>query len=206
MSSPISFLVQHENTILTAYNENNGKPRNTWSRLEKDLPELAQAMTFNTFKQYVSVFAFVKSRLDEVRQREVTQKTGNLKSEKEELKQELRIAMKRLDKVKQNRAEILKQLEETLKKKTRLEAELNKRNIELNDVRQIKQSKSQVKQKSDDRPKRIAGWSVQHSKDGYYRCYRKISKRVYSVYLGKVLDVKEAENRISAKEKSLGIM
>ena len=71
MSGPLCFLVEHENTILTAYRQNNAKPRNTWISLEKDLPQLSRAMTFNTFKQYVSVFAFVKTELDKVRQEKI---------------------------------------------------------------------------------------------------------------------------------------
>jgi hypothetical protein len=169
MSSPLSFLADHENLILAAYRDNNNKPRDTWLSLEKYLPELSQTMTFNTFKQYISVFAFVKNRLDKVRQKEVIQEISNLKNEKTKLEQELLLAKQGLDKVRQNK------------------------------------ENSPVNQKLDKAPKRISGWSVQYSKDGYYRCYRKIDKRVHSIYLGKELDVKEAENRISAKEKSLGL-
>jgi predicted RNase H-like nuclease (RuvC/YqgF family) len=191
MSSPLSFLVEHEDTILTAYRENNAKPKNAWISLERDLPELSQAMTFNTFKQYVSVFAFVKTELDKVRQIEVTQELSNLKNEKNELEEKLRRMARKLDKVRQNRDEILKKLQASLK--------------ELDKVRHMKKPGPRVIQKLDKNPKRISGWSVQHSKDGYYRCYRKIGKRVHSVYLGKELNVKAAEDRIRAKEKSLGL-
>ena len=88
--------------------------------------------------------------------------------------------------------------------KARLESELKDRQIELDKIRQGKRV-ALVTQKLDKMPKRISGWSVQHSKDGYYRCYRKIGNRVHSVYLGKKLDVKKAEKRISAKKKSLGL-
>ena len=206
MSSPLSFLIEHENTILTAYTENNRKPKNTWISLEKDLPELSRCMTFNTFKQYVSVFAFVKTGLDRVRQNEVSRELSNLKNEKNDLDQKLRNAARRLDKVIQNRDEILVKLEAAMKEKTQLETVLSERGHELDKVRHTEQAGSRVTQKLNKKPKRISGWSVQQSKDGYYRCYRKICNRVHSVYLGKELNVKEAENRINAKEKSLGLI
>ena len=91
-----------------------------------------------------------------------------------------------------------------MEEKACLESELKDHQIRLDKVRQKKKG-AQVNQKLDKAPKRIFGWSVQYSKDGYYRCYRKIDKRVHSIYLGKELNVKEAENRINAKEKSLGL-
>jgi len=204
MSSPLSFLADHENLILVAYRDNNNKPRDTWLSLEKYLPELSQTMTFNTFKQYISVFAFVKNRLDKVRQEEVIQEISNIKNEKTKLEQELLLAKHRLDKVRQNQDALRNKLERALEEKVCLESELKHHQIKLDKVRQNKRN-SQVNQKLDKTPKRISGWSVQYSKDGYYRCYRKIDKRVHSIYLGKELDIKEAENRISAKEKSLGL-
>jgi len=111
MTSPLSFLVEHENTILKAYRENSSKPGQAWTRLEKDLPGLAQSMTFNTFKQYVTVFAFVKAELDKVRQNEAAHKLDSLENEKKQLEKELRITAHRLDKVTQNRNEILKKLD-----------------------------------------------------------------------------------------------
>jgi len=206
MSSPLSFLVEHENTILAAYGQNNAKPKDTWASLDKELPQLSQAMTFNTFKQYVSVFAFVKTELDKVRQNEVVIEVSKLKNEKKRLEQQLRDASQKLDKVRQNRDEIMKDLAETLEQKARLEAESTQSSAGLDKVRQNKPVQSRVRQKLDNKPKRICGWSVQHSKDGYYRCYRKIGKRLHSVYLGKQLDVKKAENLINAKEKSLALI
>jgi chromosome segregation ATPase len=205
MSSPLSFLAEHENMILAAYIENNSKPKDAWICLEKDLPELSKAMTFNTFKQYMSVFAFVKNRLDMVRQNEVTQKLGRLTREKNELELKLQHAKKRLDAVRQDRSEILNKLEKALEERAHLESRVNSRTVELDKVRQKDNGRSQVTQRLDKSCKRISGWSVQYSKDGYYRCYRKIGKRVHSVYLGKELNIKEAESRISAKEKNLGL-
>lgn len=220
MSSPISFLVDHEAAILAAYNENNGKPANTWRRLETELPELSQTMTFNTFKQYVSVFAFVKKRLDEVRQVETNHALRGLRDEKSALEKKLQHASERLYKVIQNQSETAEELKKTLKDKIRLESLLNEgcagldkvrqdadlqssEPEKLDKVRQFRKLESPVIQKSGGVPKRISGWSVQRSKDGYYRCYRKINKRLHSVYLGKEIDLKDAERRIKAKEKAL---
>ncbi|MCP4138219.1 MAG: hypothetical protein GY754_45070, partial [bacterium] len=188
MSSPISFLVDHETIIIAAYEESNGKPRNTWFRLETELPELSQAMTFNTFKQYVSVFAFVKGRLDKVRQIETEDALAAFRSEKSVLEQRLRNALERLDKVTQNRSETAAKLEKALEEKDRLKALVNKGCHGLDKVRQFDgvqlmkapggldkviqaRPEAPVRQNSLAVPKRISGWSVQCSKDGYYRCY-----------------------------------
>jgi hypothetical protein len=51
--------------------------------------------------------------------------------------------------------------------------------------------------------KKVAGWSVQRSKDGYYRVYRKIRGKVHSIYIGRELDIEKANTRIAEKEKEL---
>jgi chromosome segregation ATPase len=51
--------------------------------------------------------------------------------------------------------------------------------------------------------KKIAGWNVQRSKDGYYRVYRKIRGKVRSIYIGRDLDIEKANRRIAEKEKEL---
>ena len=51
--------------------------------------------------------------------------------------------------------------------------------------------------------KKIAGWNVQRSKDGYYRVYRKIRGKVRSIYIGRELDIEKANRRIAEKEKEL---
>jgi hypothetical protein len=52
-------------------------------------------------------------------------------------------------------------------------------------------------------PAKIGGWNVQLSKDGYYRLFRKIRGKVYSIYIGKELDIEKAEMRIADKERKL---
>ena len=51
--------------------------------------------------------------------------------------------------------------------------------------------------------KKIAGWNVQRSKDGYYRVYRKIRGKVHSIYIGRELDIEKANRRIAEKEEEL---
>ncbi len=51
--------------------------------------------------------------------------------------------------------------------------------------------------------RKIAGWNVQLSKDGYYRVYRKIKGKVHSIYIGKELDIDKANRRIADKEREL---
>jgi len=51
--------------------------------------------------------------------------------------------------------------------------------------------------------KKIGRWNAQRSRDGYYRLYRKIRGRVYSIYIGKELDVQKAERKIADREREL---
>ena len=51
--------------------------------------------------------------------------------------------------------------------------------------------------------RKIAGWNVQRSKDGYYRVYRKIRGKVRSIYIGRELDIEKANRRIAEKEEEL---
>ncbi len=66
-------------------------------------------------------------------------------------------------------------------------------------------AEKKVRQQLDNHPKRISGWSVQKANDGYYRCYRKIRNKVYSIYIGKKLNLQKAQDRIREKELILGL-
>jgi len=162
-STPISFLIENKETILQSFYQNGNKPKKSWQSLQKILPELNQTMRFNTFKQYLSVFAALSPELDRVTQK----------------------------------------LEEAIKQKKELEGKVKTFKKELDKVTQTGKIDPQVRQKLDNQPKRIDGWSVQKSKDGYYRCYRKIENRVHSIYIGKALDLEKARRCITEKEKAL---
>jgi hypothetical protein len=168
MLSPIEFLMEHRKLILQQYRQNDSKAKKAWESLQKILPRLSVAMSFNTFKQYMSVFMVVTNGLDKVIQDrdEIIEK---LKIENGNLNRRLKEATQRLDK-----------------------------------VIQTESIEASVIQRLDKNPKRISGWNVQKSKDGYYRCYRKIAKRLHSVYIGKDLDLEKARIRITEKEKTLG--
>ena len=179
MLSPIAFLIEHRKTILQQYRQHDSKTKKAWASLQKILPQLSECMRFNTFKQYMSVFTVVTNGLDKVIQErdELIQSQGNLLND-------LKIANKQ---------------------KTQLQGQVNALQIRLDKVIQTEASYATVIQGLDKKPKRIGGWNVQKSKDGYYRCYRKIAKRVHSVYIGKDLDLKKAQIRIDEKEKTLGL-
>ena len=169
MLSPIAFLMEHRKIILQQYRENDSKAKKAWESLQKILPQLPEAMSFNTFKQYISVFVVVTDGLDKVIQ-DRGEAIEQLKSEKGKLNRRLKEATQRADK-----------------------------------VIQTEPIEASVIQGLDNIPKRISGWNVQKSKDGYYRCYRKIAKRLHSVYIGKDLDLEKAQIRITEKEKTLGL-
>ena len=60
-----------------------------------------------------------------------------------------------------------------------------------------------IKQVSSRFPKRVGGWNLRRSKDGYLRCYRKIDAKLHSIYLGKTFDPDKTERLIVEKEKKI---
>ena len=179
MLSPIAFLIEHRKTIVQQYRQHENKPKKTWASLQTILPQLSECMRFNTFKQYMSVFVVVTNGLDKVIQDR--------------------------DAVTQSRANLFKDLKITNQQKKQLEKQVNEFKTRLDKVTHAAALDAAVTHRLDKNPKRIGGWNVQKSKDGYYRCYRKIAKRVHSVYIGKDLDLKKAQGRIEEKEKTLGV-
>lgn len=169
---PLSFLIDNRDAVVAVYSQSERKPKKTWSSLKQTLPELVQAMSFNTFKQYLPVFAGVAHELD---------------------------------KVIQSRNVILRELKKTNQRKMELERQVQALKKKLDRVIQRTKVSSLVMQGCQREPKRIAGWNVQRSKEGYYRCYRKIQNRVHAIYIGKALDVNKAKKRIAEKERTLGL-
>ena len=168
MKSSILFMVKHENTIFDAYRRNEEKPSATWKILKNEFPELSQTRTFNTFKQYVSVFSAIRRELDKARQKAEIEQSKKIQNDKRKLMTELDNARKGLDKVRQ-------------------------KNIVMN----LEKSKPEIN------PKNVMGWNVQQSKDGYYRCYRKINKQVHSIYIGKEFNLEKIRIRIREKENEI---
>ena len=155
-------------------------------------------MSKNTFKQYMSVFIIFNDELDKVIQEKesVVRNLNKLKINQDDLGKNLELVSERLDRVIQERDKIKQQLHKTVKGETEFKAKLDKvihRDLPF----------PSGAQGSENAPKRIKGWSIQKSKDGYYRCYRKIKKKVHSIYIGKTFDTEKAKTRIKAKEKNL---
>lgn len=56
---PVEYFLLHKEEILEAYQRHGGSPKQTWEELIGTLPDMAEVMSFNTFKQYVTFFADV---------------------------------------------------------------------------------------------------------------------------------------------------
>jgi hypothetical protein len=144
--TPIDYLLKHESIVLSAYRENDKKPKRTWEDLVNQLPELPGVMSAATFRQYITVFATIIEELDKVRHEP-----------------------KALD---------------------------QKPAQSTGDPPSLKQASSRL-------PKRVGGWNLRRSKDGYLRCYRKIDAKLHSIYLGKTFDPDKTERLIVEKEKKI---
>ncbi|MCP4685665.1 MAG: hypothetical protein GY867_09490 [bacterium] len=181
--SPIDYLLEHAFIVLPVYRKNDRKPKRTWESLLKQLPELSEAMSAATFRQYITVFAAIFEGLDKVRQdgEKARRSTNTLEAENRSLQVRLQNRQQELDKVRQDL--------ETLSRKPR---------------RSINSSQS-VEDAPDRPPKRVAGWNLRRSKDGYLRCYRRINAKLHSIYLGKSFDLDRTERLIAEKEKKIGL-
>ena len=202
-SSPIKYLLSHRKTVLNAYKENNQKASAAWGDLTGKSPEIARVMGMNTFKQYLPLLKAFNDELDKVIQdkENVIQKLDNRQYDSFSIEKQLHLVTNGLNEVILDRDNVIQKLDkmelqntEICQKVKGLESELDK----------IIQTGAKVNQKLDKHPKRVDSWTVQKSKDGYYRCYRKIGKKLHSVYIGKSFEIEKAKKRIAEKERGLG--
>ncbi|KPA10432.1 hypothetical protein MHK_009361 [Candidatus Magnetomorum sp. HK-1] len=139
-------------------------------------------MKKNTFKQYLTVLIPFSAELDKM-----NDETLRVKKEIELL----RVQHDRLSNLKDDR---------------NLEPEKvrQKNNKDRHGLDKVRQKNEKVRHGLDSFSK-ISGWNVRKSNDGYYRCYRKLKRKVHCIYIGKTLDRNKAIRRIIAKERHLGL-
>jgi hypothetical protein len=71
MAKPIDFLLENQKTILKEYYRNETSCRKTWERLQIKFPKLSDNMSFNTFKQYLSVFIALSEKIGKQGEKEL---------------------------------------------------------------------------------------------------------------------------------------
>jgi len=105
MLKPIEFLIQNLDVIISVFHSCDCKPKKTWEALidqnnsETIIPKLSQIMSYNTFKQYLSVLAAINSierdsknkKLSKLRQviAEQEKELGSLRNKQDEMKLKL---------------------------------------------------------------------------------------------------------------------
>lgn len=180
-TSPIDYLLKHSQMVLSVYHQHDKKPGKSWESLLTQLPDVSQVMSASTFKQYISVFGSILAELDKVRQQRevVTQELILQKAETRSLEKQLQNRQNELDKVR------------------------HKHHQDVEKPDKPEKDTLSVRQKLDSPPKRVSGWNLRRSKDGYYRCYRKIKAKLHSIYLGKTFDPDKAHRLIKEKEKRI---
>ncbi len=71
MAKPIDFLIENQKTILKEYYRNETSCRKTWDTLQLRLAKLSHTMSFNTFKQYLSVFIALSEKIGKQGEKEL---------------------------------------------------------------------------------------------------------------------------------------
>lgn len=191
--TPIEYFTENHQTIREAFDQTGGQVKQAWNILQGTLPEMADAMSFNSFKAYLPAFvAGFHAAMDQVKQVEQDSLT-----ELEKARHELNVSQ----------AEVVKQSKDLSLVKQELnikQGELETAKAELDRVKQElnNQGPNEIKQDGQEAPKTVDGWSVQFS-GGYYRAFRKINGQVKGVYLGKRIDLEAARAKVRAKEKEI---
>ncbi len=73
MAKPIDFLIENQKTILKEYYRNETSSQKTWDTLQLRLAKLSHTMSFNTFKQYLSVFIAVSGKIGKQGEKELAE-------------------------------------------------------------------------------------------------------------------------------------
>ncbi len=224
---PIDFFMKHHEIILKAYKTAKNSPTTTWKILLKDFPILAKTMKYNTFKQYITPFAIIfnnvqtpkidknlDNKLHKVKQKAQKESDSQLNVALDKIKN-LEHQLKTESKVRQDLKQDDKDLNHKLNNRLQESSNLKKTSDQLDKVTQnrlevIEKEMQNLKHQIDNfreqryNPqqsiKNIKGWTLQLSKDGYFRLYRKIDKELKSIYLGKIFDLEDAKEKIKKAE------
>ena len=182
--NPVQVLIENRESIINAYGGGKG-PKGAWGVLEKDVPEISETMTFNTFKQYVTPFVLIAGEYDR-KVEAVTQEYHDLNERESMLKARLETVTQKLYNTEKRLRELAEKTES---------------------VPSVPGAEKNVAQERLHRgkPNNIQGWTVHQGKDGYFRMHRRVAGKLYSIYLGNALDRDKAVEKIRTKEKTLGI-
>lgn len=192
MSKPVQFLVENRKTILQVYDNSKASQKKTWDALQKILPELCQIMTFNTFKQYLSILIALITKLQEHNKDELS----NIRHKCTEQTEEIFVLKQTLSK---KNAEI----KQDKSKLSKLSQKNHQMTIELNNQQSKMEELKDQLSKHNKRSQNIEGWTVRLTSKGYYHLCKSIGGKVESIYIGKVLDKEKARKRIAERLSKL---
>ena len=173
--NPVQVLIENKKHVLDAYRTGGG-PKKAWGILAVEVPEIAESMSFNSFKVYVVPFVMIATEYEKQLEA-VTQELHKASERKKELQARLEAVMQEL--------------------------ENTKGKVRETDRKESDGIVTQELHSSDET--NISGWTVHKGKDGYFRLHRRFKGRLYSIYAGKTLDRDKALKKIRAKESELGI-
>ena len=213
---PMDVLADHLEIVLDVWTNAEGSAKAKWTVLAERVPEIGQAMGFATAKQYAGILVALSERdlLHTATQITDTQKLHRITKERDKLALALDDATQAIHNL-QAEVELYKATQNDATQKIHtLETDVERLNKELSTQEAIQAGATQLLHKStatqEDTqsmafPKKILGWAVQRSPDGYHRAHKRIGGRMKSVYLGKAFDLAQAEEKIrAAMAKILG--
>ena len=198
--TPTEFLIQHRQAVLSAFS---GSPQKTWEKLIIEIPEIAEAMAFNSFKVIVKPFVetcqFFESGLnnglnndDQLNNRLNNESGLNVGLNKiiDELNTKLN-TLERLNKKLNN---------DLVKYRLNIFDDDGGLNTRLNTMERLNAGLNNSDESGLNKKLNILGWTVTKS-GNYFRAFRKIKGKLHGVHLGKTLD--GAELKIQSKQSQI---
>ena len=188
--TPTEFLIQHRQAVLSAFS---GSPQKTWERLITEIPEIAGAMAFNSFKVIVKPFVetcqFFESGLNNGLNND-DQLNNRLNKIIDELNTKLN-TLERLNKKLNN---------DLVKYRLNIFDDDGGLNTRLNTMERLNAGLNNSDESGLNKKLNIWGWTVTKS-GNYFRAFRKIKGKLHGVHLGKTLD--GAELKIQSKQSQI---
>jgi len=127
-TNAVTFLAENREILMDTYQQNENSPAKTWQKIQETLPGIADTMSENTFKKYITIFAAAYDAMENNRQKMPVQaskpadeiqflknKVQVLEKEKSRLDNQLQTANRQITDAEIEKAELKTRLETVTK-------------------------------------------------------------------------------------------